>query len=331
MRVPLEILRCPVDVQPLHAEGAALVCAAGGHSYPVVDGAPVLIDDETSVFTTAEVAASGAPSRRPSLLERLALALRPTPDANPGAADRFARFRDLVVNVADGSVARVLVVGGGELGHGMEAIAGDPRLDLVDSDVYLGVRVDVACDAHQLPFGAGTFDGVIVQAVLEHVASPPDVVAEIHRVLRPSGVVYAETPFLQAVHEGAYDFTRFTDLGHRRLFRCFEEVERGVALGPATSLFWALRYFARALPREGGTPARLLDFAVQCTCFWLVLLDRRLVRHAGAYDAASGVYFLGRRAERPLSDRQIVTEYRGSAAGAAAIERGLPFGGAAQL
>lgn len=39
----------------------------------------------------------------------------------------------------------------------------------------------------------------------------PWVVAEeITRVLKEGDFVYSEVPFLQAVHEGAYDFTRFT-------------------------------------------------------------------------------------------------------------------------
>jgi len=53
------------------------------------------------------------------------------------------------------------------------------------------------------------FDAVWIQAVLEHVLDPVRVVAEIHRVLRPGGLVYSEIPFMQEVHEGAYDFTRF--------------------------------------------------------------------------------------------------------------------------
>jgi len=194
----------------------------------------------------------------------------------------------------------------------MEWIDCDPHLEIIDADVYISDRVEIACDAHQLPFADATFDGVIVQAVLEHVASPNDVVAEIHRVLRPRGLVYAETPFMQAVHAGAYDFTRFTDLGHRRLFRMFEEVDRGVALGPASSLFWAIRYFVRAIPRHRGLAIRLLDFAASCSAFWLVYLDRRLSRHDGAYDAASGLFFLGRRAEIPVGDRDIIAEYRGT-------------------
>jgi ubiquinone/menaquinone biosynthesis C-methylase UbiE len=65
-------------------------------------------------------------------------------------------------------------------------------------------------DGHQLPIADGSVDGVWIQAVLEHVLDPSIVVQEIHRVLTPGGVVYAETPFMQPVHEGAYDFTRFS-------------------------------------------------------------------------------------------------------------------------
>jgi len=322
MRVQLDLLRCPVEREELRSEGEELVCVAG-HRYPVANGVPVLIDDGASIFTAAGVAASAQARPSRSALERVAYRIRPTPASNIAAAERFARFGEMLAAERGETPARVLVVGGGELGEGMNAIAADPRLVLVETDVYVGGRVAVACDAHRLPFPDGAFDGVIVQAVLEHVLSPADVVAEIHRVLRTDGLVYAETPFMQAVHEGAYDFTRFTDLGHRRLFRMFAEVERGVAVGPATSLLWALRYFARAVPRRAGLMVRLADFAVSCAAFWLVYLDRSLIGHDGAYDAASGVYFLGRRADQALGDRELVASYRGAAAGKAASDRGF--------
>ena len=255
MVVPLEILRCPVDRGLLRAERDSLVCEACDRHFPVVDGTPVLIDGERSLFTIDEVAESRTARDRRSILERIAYRLRPSPTDNPGAPERFRRFRDLVRASAGGPRARILVVGGGALGSGMQAIDGDPDLEFVDTDVYLNERVRVACDAHQLPFADGAFDGAIVQAVLEHVVAPQEVVAEIHRVLKPGGLVYAETPFMQAVHEGAYDFTRFTDLGHRRLFRMFEEVERGVAVGPGTSLFWAIRYFV-SRPATAGRDGR---------------------------------------------------------------------------
>jgi hypothetical protein len=82
---------------------------------------------------------------------------------------------------------------------------------------------------------------------LEHVLDPSAVVAEIHRVLKPDGYVYAETPFMQQVHERAYDFSRFTRSGHRWLFRQFDEIDAGPITGPATAFLWSMRYLLRAL------------------------------------------------------------------------------------
>ena len=74
--------------------------------------------------------------------------------------------------------------------------------------------------------------------------------AEIHRVLKPGGLVYAETPFMQQVHEGAYDFTRFTESGHRYLFARFDLIDSGVTAGAGTQLLWSLDYFVRGLFRS---------------------------------------------------------------------------------
>ena len=104
----------------------------------------------------------------------------------------------------------------------------------------------LVADAHKLPFVDQSFDGVWIQAVLEHVLEPIDVVSEIHRVLRDDGLVYAETPFMQQVHERAYDFTRFTQSGHRWLFRSFTEISAGPVTGGGVALLWSIRYLFRA-------------------------------------------------------------------------------------
>lgn len=64
------------------------------------------------------------------------------------------------------------------------------------------------------------------------------------RVLKPHGMLYAETPFMQQVHERAYDFTRFTANGHRWLFRRFEQIDAGVnrGSGAGPALAWSVRY-----------------------------------------------------------------------------------------
>ena len=92
----------------------------------------------------------------------------------------------------------------------MDPVVNNPAIELVETDVSFGPRTALICDAHNIPFAEGSFDGVVAQAVLEHVLDPYSCVAEIYRVLKPAGLVYVETPFMQQVHMGRYDFTRFT-------------------------------------------------------------------------------------------------------------------------
>lgn len=91
-------------------------------------------------------------------------------------------------------------------------------------DIDSNAEVDLFCDAHELPFVERVFHGVIITAVLEHVLYPERVVNEIHRVLVDGGAIYSEIPFMQQVHEGAYDFTRYTLSGHRLLMNQFQEL-----------------------------------------------------------------------------------------------------------
>lgn len=315
----MDILRCPATRQLLTLAGDSLVSDDGRHTYPVVGGVPVLIDESRSIVRVQDVARSASSPDATSRAKRAVARLVPSSSLNVGVAGRVARFAQLV---REAGGTRILIVGGGEVGAGTQPLLDASDLEVLLTDVYVSELVAVACDGHQLPFADASFDGVLIQAVLEHVVEPWKVVAEIHRVLKPAAPVYAETPFMQQVHEGAFDFTRFTELGHRRLFRMFEQVDRGVCVGPGTALTWSLRYFARSLPRESKLAASILDKVVRVAFFWLKHLDRRLNGHRGAGDAASGVYFLGRRADTPVEDRDLLMSYRGTM-GSVAVTRGL--------
>jgi len=271
----------------------------------------VLINEQASVFCIDDLVREQDtffPLSQETPVKHVARRLLPEITANVRAKRNYREFARLVGSRA--SPALVLVIGGGVLGKGMEPLLAQPGIELVETDVSWGPRTRLICDAHDIPFADGTFDGVIAQAVLEHVVDPYRCVDEIHRVLKDCGVVYTETPFMQQVHGGRYDFTRFTHLGHRRLFRRFEEINSGVACGPGTALAWSHLYFFLSFAR--WQPLRTLIRVIgRLTLFYLKYFDYYLARKPAALDAASGLYFLGRKSSQALPDRELVKLYRG--------------------
>ncbi len=70
-----------------------------------------------------------------------------------------------------------------------------------------------------------TFDYVIADQVLEHVAGPPQkAFDECHRVLRPGGWVVHTTCFINPIHEAPADYWRFTPEGLRQLCQGYARV-----------------------------------------------------------------------------------------------------------
>jgi SAM-dependent methyltransferase len=279
------------------------LCTICGITYPLAGTRPILIHETNSVFRIAEMQTRSFldMDRKPSLGTRLL----PTPDSNVASK---RNYKSLARQLFPG--ACILVLGAGNGGLGTEAIY-SANLTIINSDVWPGTLVDIVFDAHDIPFPNATFDCVIAQAVLEHVVDPFRCAEEIQRVLKPDGLVYAETPFMQQVHCAEYDFCRFTYLGHRRLFRFFSEIDSGIVAGPATSLAWAWEYFWISFVNRRGALRKLLRGLARLTSFWIPWCDTFLITRMGAYDAASGFYFMGRKAPQPMSDRDLLSKFRG--------------------
>lgn len=285
-------LICPVCSNAL-ADTAR--CGACGTGFPKLKGLPVLIDFADSIFTPADYLDRGGAvverraggGRVGRFLTKLSYGHQVVP-ARSAFLDRLAPG------------ARVLVVGGGAIGDGLERLyAGSYQV--VGTDVYPSPNIALICDGHKLPFADASFDAVVIQAVLEHVVSPDRVAAEVHRVLKPAGLVYAETPFMQQVHEGAYDFTRFTSSGHRWLFRGFEEIDSGSVLGPGTALLWSIAHYVRSIGLGQRTAT-----VITALFFWVRKLERpgRL-----ALDSASGLYFIGAKSTETMHPNQLPAYY----------------------
>ena len=309
-----ELLRCPICRAKLARTAQHYACTntACNTAFPIVDGIPVLLNEQASLFSVDDFVSNRSTFFGAAPQNGLTRTIRdflPALGKNIRGRGNYARLAELLIRQSGSQ--RILVVGGSILGQSMQSLAGNPSLELVETDVSFGPRTMLICDAHDIPFADGSFDAVIAQAVLEHVVDPHRCVAEIHRVLNAQGVVYAETPFMQQVHAGRYDFARFTHLGHRRLFRMFQEIDSGAVCGPGMALAWSYQYFLMSFTTS-KTLRKLAGVFARLTSFFLKYFDYFLIDNQGALDAASGCYFMGRKADRALPDRELIKLYKGA-------------------
>lgn len=294
---------CPRCRGPLEGAFEDLRCANDAcalQRFHSVGRWPVLVDFENSILDEQKILASGAATLAPRVTGTLRR-IRDLLFAVPATPAHVTKFRNAIPRAAT-----VLVIGGGTVGQLVQPLYEDPETRVIGFDIYGTAATQVVADGHQIPLADGSVDAVVIIAVLEHVLDPWRVVEEIHRVLRPGGVVYAETPFLQHVHEGPYDFTRFTESGHRWLFRRFDRVDSGSVGGPGTQLLWSVQHVVRSLTRS-----RMLGRITGVLFHWLRWLDAA-IGEPHAIDGASGLFFVGTKSDRAVAPREMAAYYRGA-------------------
>jgi ubiquinone/menaquinone biosynthesis C-methylase UbiE len=180
------------------ALGESAVCASG-HSYPVVDGIPVFVDEET---IAGDEQYSGQ---------------RAYFDAEFKEYDRYSPenwrlgYLDRLhaAGVLGGSDSPLVDVGVG--GSGYTVIeAARARRPAIGCDLSLeGLRVArrfaeaegmadrtlwVCCSAERLPLASGTCGSALAIAVLEHVPDDRAALRELARVLQPGGLAWVTVP-----------------------------------------------------------------------------------------------------------------------------------------
>jgi SAM-dependent methyltransferase len=84
---------------------------------------------------------------------------------------------------------------------------------------------DAFGDGHRLPFKDSSFDFVLSQAVIEHLYDPRTACDEIHRILKPGGLLYVESAFMQPLHAVPFHFFNTTAWGLAELLKLFELLE----------------------------------------------------------------------------------------------------------
>ena len=302
----LELLRCPKSGRKLKAINNKLISESdeGIIEYDIVNDYPVLVNFEKSVFRKEDTLLASSLVERHLYTGVFSVAKRLVSPPKKATAENVNYLVNLLSKGNDNP--RVLIVGGGAIGQGMEPLYKNARIEIVSFDIYASPFVQFIADAHRIPLPDESFDAAIIQAVLEHVLVPEKVISEIYRILKVNGLVYAETPFLQHAHEGAYDFTRFTESGHRYLFRRFELLRSGASAGAGTELLWSLDNFFRGL-----FWSKRLGKVIKLFFFWLQYCDA-LIPDSYNIDSASGVYFLGKKQETTINGKDLISHYKGA-------------------
>lgn len=125
------------------------------------------------------------------------------------------------------------------LRRALAAVAAVPRGTLLDlgcgskpyAGLFPGVRWHLGLDVEQrggadvigsalhLPVKDGGVDSILATELLEHLPEPAVLFREVHRALRPGGVLLLTTPQVWGLHEEPHDYYRFTRYGLAHLAR----------------------------------------------------------------------------------------------------------------
>jgi uncharacterized protein YbaR (Trm112 family)/predicted SAM-dependent methyltransferase len=180
------IVACPFCRGDLTLGATELLCDPCARRFPVVNGVPVLVDDDAPV---AVVPATHQSNSLGAEFEAI-----------------LASGRELVLHIGAGATAKKY-----------------PNCIELERKIFR--HTDVVADAHAIPLRSQTCDRVMAFNVFEHLRYPARAADEIFRVLKPGGSVMIHTAFLQALHEEPFHFYNATQYGVREWFGRFE-IER---------------------------------------------------------------------------------------------------------
>lgn len=289
MKQALQDTICPKCKHKLHVSSSHFFCPQCNKSYPVINGIPILLNEEHSiVFENVD--------QRPvsSFRRWVRNLLQMTPDPQCSTATQ-ANVKYLASHL--GPTSKLLFIGGGihSFGNHMDKLGASVLANCINLEVAMGPIVDIVADGHNIPFPDNYFEAIICQAVLEHTRDSKRVVAEMHRVLSPEGIVYAEVPFLYPVHMRS-DFRRFTLIGIKELFSDFEIVRNGVNGAVASSFtLISINFFATLCSFNNSSLYQLGRFVFSWLFTPFKYLDWIIYKYDTATISPSGVYFIGRK------------------------------------
>ena len=104
-----------------------------------------------------------------------------------------------------------------------------PYKDFFSVQEYIGVdvemsghshhdeEIDVFYDGHVIPLPDASVDNILCSEVFEHIFNLPEILRELHRILKPGGLMLITCPFCWNEHEVPFDYARYTRFALRHL------------------------------------------------------------------------------------------------------------------
>jgi glycosyltransferase involved in cell wall biosynthesis/SAM-dependent methyltransferase len=201
-RTLLPLLRCPETGEPLEEDPeGGLRSTVTGRRWPVVAGRPALFPGMPDPEIISSVHEGNALPERARHL------------------------------IADATGPVLHLSGGGTV------VGGD---QVIDVDAAIFGPTDVVGDAHCLPFADETFALIVAMNAFEHYREPVLVARTLRRLLKPGGLVFLHTAFMQPVHEAPHHYYNCTRYGLEQWFADFDTVDLTVSDNflPSYTLSW---------------------------------------------------------------------------------------------
>nr|WP_275666821.1 class I SAM-dependent methyltransferase [Dyella terrae] len=173
-------------------------------------------------------------------------------------------------------------------------------LDIGNADEFgMGMgRQDITYyDGRSMPFPDGSFDGALCIEVLEHAQDPQELMAEISRCLRSSGVLLLSVPWSARRHHIPHDYHRFTRERLEALLEAngFSDIfiaERGTDIDAIASklVVLSMRLAPRRLSLGSILSLPLFLMAAPVTCAFLVCAHVSALLGLGAREDPLGYF-----------------------------------------
>ncbi len=104
-----------------------------------------------------------------------------------------------------------------------------PGKEYVGCDMQEGPGVDKVLDLHEIELPSGAAGTVLLMDTLEHVEYVRRAVEEVHRILRPDGILVASSVMKFPIHDYPHDYWRFTPEAFKSLLKPFSSSFVGFA------------------------------------------------------------------------------------------------------